>query len=67
MSVLPPPHISEQERKGGSDSLVHHSADKTQFCLRKSSSGSQTTVTVYYRDVYINPDTYLCAREEGTK
>jgi hypothetical protein len=54
-----------QERKGGRESSVLHSADITQFCLRKSISGSKLTVTVISRDVCITPDTYLCAREES--
>jgi hypothetical protein len=67
MSVLPWTHISVQERKGGSESSVLHSADITQFCLRKSSSGSHVTVTVNCRDVSITPNTYLSSREEGRK
>jgi hypothetical protein len=46
MSVFPRTHISMQERKGRSESSVLHSADINQFCLRKSSSGSNVTVTV---------------------
>jgi hypothetical protein len=65
ISVLARTHISVQERKGRSESSVLHSADITQFCLRKSSTGSGVTVTVNYRDVCITPDTYLCASEEG--
>jgi hypothetical protein len=53
-----------QERNGGSESRVLHSADITQFCLRNSISGINVTVTVNCRDVCITPDTYFCAREE---
>jgi hypothetical protein len=67
MSALPRTNISVQERKGGSESNVYHSADITQFSLRKSNSGSQITVTVNCRNVCIIEDTYLCAREEGRK
>jgi hypothetical protein len=52
---------------GGSESSVLHYADITQFGLRKASSGSYVTVTVNSRVVCITPETYLCAREEGTK
>jgi hypothetical protein len=35
MSVFPRTHISMQERKAGSESTVHHSADINHFCFRK--------------------------------
>jgi hypothetical protein len=62
MSVLARTHISVQERKGGSESIVEISADLTQFCLRKSSSGSYLPAAVNSRDVLITPDTYLFAK-----
>jgi hypothetical protein len=67
MSVLPRTHISVQEKKGGIESRVLLSAEITQFCLRKSSSGTYVTVNVNSRDVCITPDTFLCARQEGRK
>jgi hypothetical protein len=67
LSVLPWTHISVQERNGGSESRVLQSADITKFCMRKSSSGSDVTVTVNSIDVCITPDTYLCARVGGKK
>jgi hypothetical protein len=65
MSVLPHTHISVQERKGGSESSVLHSADITQFCLRKSSHGSHLTVNVSSRDICITQDPYLCQERNG--
>jgi putative lipoic acid-binding regulatory protein len=54
-----------KEWKGINESRVLHSADITQFCLRKSSSGSYLTVNVNCRDVCITPDTYFCAERKG--
>jgi hypothetical protein len=53
-----------QERKGGSESRVNHSAKITQFCLKMSSSGSQVNVNIDSTDGFITTDTYLSAREE---
>jgi hypothetical protein len=62
MSVLLRTHHSVQERKGRIETSVPHSADITQFCLRKSSNGSHLTLNVNSRDFCITR-THISVKE----